>query len=210
MRPLFPLSSLLERLSSEQPVEPLLAVANHWRGALFPLDRAKAAVERLSDAAAAARKEELSNPSALYAIQAAADSLTDVLAGVYPAIRDGRERLYGAAQFWGLPVPRTSGTATADALSGHSRAELYADLKSAASSVLSDLKGMDRAGKDCLDKLYAAARTPPKDSSERKEVLDAAIDFRDAANNLFLHALTLLRRAHELVVPTAGDRWAAP
>jgi len=205
------LSALLETavsVRSNQPVEPLLAVVNHWKGALYPFDQLRSAIDRLTRVGGELRGAEGEDRvCGAYEIQGAVDHLAELMFAIYPAYRDGRERLYAVAEFWRMPTPRKVSGRAPDALSVFTKAELASDLKRATAAMTADLKKLDALGSKCISALYGASRTPPEEDEDRKRVLDDAFDFRDAGAQLFLHATTAIRRARELAAPTTGDRW---
>lgn len=200
---------------ADQPVEPLLAAANHWHLCLQALERLPEAVERVTKALAGAR-ETTPSPArdrARYELQGAAEGLHDLLAGAWPAYRSGRDRLVEAGLFWGLTADRKTFGKSPEVLGLLSDAEVAAGLRSSAAGLLTDFKKAVRETEDAVGDARDAARRPPTEDADRKGVIDAGLDARDAMGPLFPRATAVIRRALELArrTPTSrksgGDLW---
>jgi hypothetical protein len=193
-------AALLEHvLNEDQPIEPLLSVANHWRAFVRNGDNLLEAMEGIVEAAKKAEGAEgMAHTRAIVDVRAATQTLAGLTTASYPAFKDGRERLYEVAKFWKIGTSRKSAGKPTSPLSGKSEAQLTSELRSGADNFRSDVKKMLDLGAKATRTCLEAARTPPTEHIEQKTVIDHGLDFRDAVSTLYARSNGILRRAAEL------------
>lgn len=201
-----PLTEQLQHLTRQgYPVEALLAVGNQWRGFLRGTVRLLACLDGMPDATdATASASADARRASEAALRGFVQGCGDALAAIYPAYREGLNRLYQTAQFWAMEVSRPRVGEAPRSLAALTDDALLDTMESKSRALVTEIR--DAAGEieAAMQKALDAARDQPDSLAEKRAVIDAGLDARDRvvrvyarANGLFRRVYELLRRLHE-------------
>lgn len=195
------LSEQLQHLTREgYPVEGLLAIGNQWRGFLRGTPQLLAALDAVPDATdATASAPADARRAAETMLRAFVRGCGEAFASIYPAYREGRDRLYQTAKFWGIEVPRKCAGEPPRSLAAITDDALLDALESKSRALATELRGAVDEIETAIEKALAAAREQPDALAEKRAVIDAGLDARDRVARVYVRANSLFRRVYELL-----------